>query len=48
MDKPVFILIHGYSSSNIYWKYKDVNKNSLEKIDFYNKLKKQEMYMNIH
>ena len=40
MDKPVFILIHGFSSSNVWWKYKDVNTSSLEKIDFLDKLKK--------
>lgn len=40
MEKPVFILIHGYSSSNIWWKYKDVETSKLEKVDFLNKLYK--------
>jgi hypothetical protein len=40
MDKPVFILIHGYSSSNVWWKYKDVNTSTLEKLDFLDKLQK--------
>ena len=40
MNKPVFILIHGFSSSSVWWKYKDVNTSSLEKLDFLDKLKK--------
>lgn len=40
MDKPVFILIHGFSSSNVWWKYKDVKTNELQKLTFYDELKK--------
>lgn len=40
MYKPIFILIHGYGSSSVWWNYKDVNTNKLEKIDFLDNLKK--------
>ena len=40
MNKPVFILIHGFSSSNVWWKYKDVGTETLKKIDFLDNLKK--------
>ena len=38
--KPVIILIQGFSSSPLWWKYKDIGKSKLEKIDFLAKLGK--------
>lgn len=39
-QKPVFILIHGFSSSNLWWNYKDTGKNKLTKLNFVRNLKK--------
>lgn len=40
MDKPLFILLHGFSSSNVWWKYKDVNTDHLKKLNFLDNLEK--------
>ena len=40
MNKPVFILIHGFSSSSIWWQYKDIQTSKLKELTFLNELKK--------
>ena len=39
-QKPVFILIHGFDSSNLWWNYKDTGKNKLTKLNLVRNLKK--------
>ena len=40
MDKPIFILINGLNSSNLFWKYEPIDSYGLRKLDFLDKLKK--------
>ena len=40
MNKPIFILLHGFSSSKIYWNYKDDGTYTLKKLNFLDNLKK--------
>ena len=40
MDKPVFILIPGLNSTNLFWKYEPTGKSLIRKLNFFDKLKK--------